>query len=131
MTVDFFGIEDAVLDNLFRAVAGDATKEAASVSFVANTWSHRIDSDEQGIGVAVDAHVEHLEDVSARFTFFPKSIARTGKKYNLARPLRLRECHVVHEAEHEHVARSSILDDGGDEPAGFFEVELHARLSFV
>src|SRR5579872_1925849 len=63
--------------------------------------------------------------MSARFAFLPEAIARAREKYNFTRPLRFSERDVVHETEHENISAGSVLNDGGDEPVRFGEVELH------
>ena len=53
--------------------------------------------------------------------FLPKLIARAAEKHHFAGSLSLRQRDGVHEAEHEHVAGSVVLNDGGNQSASFFE----------
>ena len=87
-TVDFLGLECALLDDLRAAVGFQAAKEATAVAFVADAGADRLDADEQGIGVAVDADVAHFQDVTAGFAFFPEAVARAAEEDDFAGALR-------------------------------------------
>src|ERR1700744_4139309 len=107
------------------AVARKAAEEAASVAFVADARADGIDSDEQGIGVAIDTDVANFEYMSAGLTFFPEAIARAREEHDFVAALRLSEGNVVHEAEHEDVAVRGVLNNGRDQAVGLREVQLH------
>ena len=74
-TIDFFGFERALIEDLRAAVCCQAAEEAAAVAFVADAGADPVDADEQGIGVAVDADVADFQDVTAGFAFFPEAVA--------------------------------------------------------
>lgn len=97
---------------------------------MANSWTHRIDAEEQGIGVAVNADVAKFEEVSAGFALFPEPITRTREEDNFAGAQRFRERGAVHEAEHQDFSVGSVLDDRGNKSICFGEVELHLVLCF-
>ncbi len=98
-----------------------AAKKTTAVAFVADAGSDGIDTDEQSVGIAIDANVGNFQDVAAGLALFPKPVAGAGKENHFAGTPRERKRFGVHESEHQHIAGGFILDDGGDQAACLIE----------
>src|SRR5437868_3671053 len=92
---------------------------------MADTGADGLDAKEQGVSIAVDAELVELKDVPAGFTLSPEAILGAAKEDHFLSASGLGERIGVHEAEHEHVTRAVVLNNGGDEPAGFCEGDVH------
>jgi hypothetical protein len=69
----------------------------------------------EDILVAVDAHLDHGENVSALFTLFPETIARAAPEVREAGVDRRRKRFRVHPGEHQDFAGACVRHDGGYE----------------
>src|SRR6266702_448721 len=123
--INNMGIEGAFLYDGIPAVLVETPEKTASVAFMADAWPGRVDADQYRIGVAVHAHFAHLQRVAAQFPFAPEFAPRTAEKSHRATRARRLIRFLVHETEHQHLARPRVLDDGGNEPAELGKIEIH------
>src|SRR6266566_3669475 len=123
--VNDMGIEGAFLYDGIPAVLVETPEKTASVALVADARARRVDADQYRIGVAVHAHFAHLQRVAAQFSFAPEFAPRTAEKRHRATRARRLIRFLVHETEHQHLARPRVLDDGGNEPAELGKIEIH------
>src|SRR5207245_4313124 len=123
--VNDVGIEGAFLYDGIPAVRIKTPEKTASVALVADARPGRVDADQYRIGVAVHAHFAHVQRVAAQFSFAPEFAPRTAEKRHRATRARRLIRFLVHETEHQHLARPRILDDGGNEPAELGKIEIH------
>src|SRR6266581_2752504 len=63
--------------------------------------------------------------MSAGFTFFPTFVAGAAEEHHLPETLRFAQRICIHEAEHQDVAASFVLNNGRHQPATFLKVDLH------
>ena len=67
---------------------------------------------QQRVAIAVDLHADEVEEVSARFAFRPETLACATPECHMPRLYRFVVGFLVHEAQHEYVARCGVLNDG-------------------
>src|SRR5215216_4619892 len=77
-----------------------------------------LDPDPHRVLVAVDPDLDNALDMTGGFAFAPEASARTAEIPGFAGGNSLLQCLRVHVRDHQHVARSRIGDDTGDEPIG-------------
>src|SRR5205807_965430 len=118
-------IEGAFLYHIHRAIIAKAAEKAASVAFVTDARTCRLDAHQYGIGVAVHAHLAHAQGMAAPFSLTPQLAARAAVKRHGAARARLLIRLLVHETEHQHLARSRILNNRGNKPVELGKVEIH------
>src|SRR5205807_837125 len=101
----------------------EAAEEAALVPFVTDSRSQRFHLHENRILIAIREDLFHHEAVSGAFALEPEFVARAAEEGRISGLHRAPECLLIHEAEHEHAAACRVLNDGGNEPAEFVEIE--------
>jgi hypothetical protein len=98
---------------------------------VTHAGADRRDAYEQGIRVAINPNVAHLQNMPAGFAFFPKLVSRPRKENHFAAALRQLKRLIVHKSQHQYFARGLVLNDCGDQPTRFVERDFHDANSFV
>ena len=127
LAVDRFWREGALVGDFGGAVGLQHAEKAAAIAFVADAGADGFDADQKSIGVAIDAKLSNFQDVAAGLAFFPEFVARAAEENHFAGALRFGERGRVHEAEHEDVTGAVILNDRGNEAAGFVEIDFKIR----
>jgi len=102
-------------------------EEAGLVAFVADAGAEGFDLDEDAVFVAVGLDGLDDEGVAGRFALFPELVAAAAVEGGEAGLDGGVEGFAVHEADHEDAAGGVVLNDGGDQAAGFVEVEIHSN----
>ena len=92
------------------------SKEAGSLARVAHVAvAQALDLEQHGVLVAVLEDPAHFQPVPRRFPLRPQLAARAAEERGEARVARAGQRLFVHEADHQHVARAVVLDDGGNQ----------------
>ena len=83
------------------------------------------DLDEEGVAIAVDVHVDHVEVVAAGLALGPQGLAGAAVEGDAALGLGLLEGFLVHVAEHQYLEAVGILYDDGKQSVGCLrEIEI-------
>jgi hypothetical protein len=128
LAIDVHRNKDSLGDDQGTAIRFEGTEETAAVALVAHAGAERLNEEEQGIGVAVDANLADTQDVAAGLTLFPEAVAGAGKEVDLAGALRSFKGFGVQVAEHEDFASLVVLNHSWDESSEFFECQFHDSL---
>ena len=82
-----------------------------------------VDLEKDGIGVAVDEDLLYFLHVSGLLALAPELVAAAAEVDDAPGAYRLLEGLAVHPRQHQHLAGRGVLGDGGNEAAGFVEIE--------
>src|SRR5437879_1590214 len=127
--MNLFGRKGAFGDDLGAPVQLYFSEKAAPVTFMTDARPSGLDAHEQRIRVAIHTNLADPQHMSTRFALFPKLVSRAAEENHFPRPLRFRQRLWTHEAEHQPVAGTLILDDGRHQPAAFLKVDFHCLAS--
>jgi len=83
--------------------------------------------DEQRIIVAVYLDAHHIQEVAACLALGPQALAAAAVEAHTPALLRPGKGFFIHITQHEHLARSGILNNGGNQTAALLEVDCHMR----
>jgi len=81
-----------------------------------------VDTDEEGVLIAVQFDADYVEEVAAGLALGPQALAGAGVEGDTTLGHGLLIGFGVHVAQHEHLPGVGILDDGGDEAVHLIEV---------
>ena len=92
---------------------------------MADAGAERFHLDQDGVVVAIGEDFFHDQAVAGAFAFQPELLAGAAVEGGKAGLDGVAKGLFIHVADHQHAAGGVILDHGGDEAVGFFEIEIH------
>ena len=81
--------------------------------------------DEQCVVVTVSLYRNHVQKVSAFFSFGPQTVFGTAEESHLTRFHGFLVGFLVHESQHQYFLRIVILDNGRNQAIHFFKIQFH------
>jgi hypothetical protein len=92
---------------------------------VADAWAEGLNLNQDRVLIAIGGNGLDYQAVPRSLPLQPELLAGAAVKGGKARFDGLAEGFVIHIPHHEDATRRMVLNDGCDQPTGFFKIEIH------